>query len=100
MRGLLPPKGSRWPSSRSRATLPTTLYIFWPKMVAPPRDLNNLLRGPREPGVLDDFLPSFFPVLCSSELLGLPSPLPSQAILLQYSDAQASCSSREECRNQ
>ena len=49
--------------------------------------LEESSEGPREPGVLDDFLPSF--CLCSAPrgCWALPSPFPSQAILLQYSDA-------------
>ena len=62
--------------------LPITLYIFWPKMVAPPRDFIRRLRGPLEPGDLEDFLLSSL-LVCSSVLLGLPLPLPSHDTLLQ-----------------
>ena len=65
--------------------LPITLYILWPKILAPPRDLMNLLKGPLERGALDDFLLSLLPVpLCSSVLLGSPSLLPSHKTLLQH----------------
>ena len=62
--------------------MPITLYIFWPKMVAPPRDFMRRLRGPFESGVLEDFLLPLL-LVCSSFLLGLPSPLPSHDTLLQ-----------------
>ena len=86
VRGLLPPKGRKCPRRSKSPIFPITLYGFWPKMVAPPRDLKRRLRGPFELGLLDDFLFPVLPlllVLCSSVLLGLPSPLPSPETLLQ-----------------